>query len=173
LIARPQPRGTTVVVPVPGIEAIYERWGGDRARLGVPGLPPHVTILYPFLPAVAIDAQVEHDIERIARSRAPFDYTIASLGRFDQVLYLAPSPSTPFVHLTEALHRRWPAYAPYGGAFTQVIPHITLALGAEPRGLARAVEPALPISAAARELVLLEPVGIGSWVERRRFALGT
>lgn len=172
LIGRPQALGTTLVVPVPDVEAIYERWSGDGARLGVPGLEPHVTILYPFLPASAIDARVEREIQAVASASDPFDYTIAELGRFPQVLYLAPSPSEPFVDLTEALHRRWPAHPPYGGVFAEVIPHITLALGDEPPHLARAVEPALPIKAAARELVLLEASESGQWLERRRFALG-
>ena len=38
-----------------------------------------------------------------------------------------PEPAEPFVELTEALVQNFPEYPPYGGAFSTVTPHLTVA----------------------------------------------
>jgi 2'-5' RNA ligase len=163
---------TALLVAVPEAEVIYQCWHGDRSRLGVPGLPLHMTILFPFMPVPTIDSRVEDDLEELARSHLPFDYTLSRLDRFPGVLYLAPSPATRFIRLTEAVSARWPAHPPYEGMYAEIVPHVTLALGEEPDGLVAAVEPALPIRALARELLVMEPDEDGIWLERRRFPRG-
>jgi hypothetical protein len=49
---------------------------------------------------------------------------------------------------------------------------VTVALGEEPEGLVDALQPALPIRAAARRLELLTYDEDGVWVPRRGFQLG-
>jgi 2'-5' RNA ligase len=166
------PRVTALLVTVPEAEVIYEHWNGDRNRVGVPGLPLHVTILFPFMPLAAVDSRVERDLEELAFSRLPFDYKLSHVDRFPGVLYLAPSPPTPFIELTEAVFAKWPAYPPYEGIYADVVPHVTLAEGEEPDGLVAAIEPALPIRAVARELLLMAVGEDGIWHPRRRFPLG-
>jgi hypothetical protein len=119
-----------------------------------------------------IDSAVERDLEALAGSRCPFSYSLSGLARFPGVLYLAPSPANGFVELTRAAHAKWPRHPPYGGAYGEIVPHVTLALGDEPPGLVAAVEPALPIKAVARELLLLTSRSEGSWVPRAQFLLG-
>ena len=63
-----------------------------------------------------------------------------------------PEPPEPFVELTQAVWRRWPDHAPYGGAHREIVPHLTVAVGAEDFYEVRAaLEPHLPLRAAARE----------------------
>ena len=57
----------------------------------------------------------------------------------DGVLYLAPEPAEPFGALTEAFAAAWPEYPPYGGSFTDVVPHLTVAMAR--RAHRRAREP--------------------------------
>jgi 2'-5' RNA ligase len=166
------PRTTALLIAVPEAEAIYEHWNGDRGRVGVPGLPLHVTILFPFMPDTAIDSRVERALDELASSRPPFDYTLTHLNRFPAVLYVAPWPATPFTELTEAVVAKWPAYRPYEGAYEQTVPHVTLAEGAEPDGLSASAEAALPIRAVARELLLMAVGHDGVWHPVRRFPLG-
>jgi 2'-5' RNA ligase len=161
---------TVLLVPVPEVIPVLDRWSG--ARVGAPGLPPHVTLLYPFLSESAIDASVEGELERLAASTPAFRYTLSHLDRFPGVLYAAPSPAALFVQLTRAVHERWPSHAPYGGAYDEIVPHVTLAAEEEPRGLAAAVRELLPIHAVARELQLLVMDSAGAWHPLRRFALG-
>ena len=44
---------------------------------------------------------------------------------------MEPEPREPFVELTQAVWRRWPGHPPYGGAHREIVPHLTLAVGAE------------------------------------------
>jgi 2'-5' RNA ligase len=156
---------------VPAPETV-EELSKEHGPIGVPGLPVHVTVLYPFLPERELDRSVEDELERIARAHPPFPYRLEKLGRFPGVLYLEPSPAEGFIALTRAVEATWPGHPIYAGEFDEVKPHVTLAMGHEPNGLAAAMRPLLPIDAVARELVLLCSAADGSWVERRRFALG-
>jgi 2'-5' RNA ligase len=134
-------------------------------------MPFHVTVLYPFLAADAIDDEVEDALRDIAARSARFGFDLTEIGRFPDVLYLAPRPAEPFVAMTQQVHARWPEHPPYRGEFESVIPHVTVASGSEPDGLAGAVEAALPIHADALELQLLTPMSGGAWATRSRFLL--
>jgi 2'-5' RNA ligase superfamily protein len=50
----------------------------------------------------------------------------------EDVLYLPPRPDEPFRALTRAVCAAFPGYLPYGGAFTDTIPHLTV--GERPAG---------------------------------------
>ena len=78
----------------------------------------------------------------------------------------------PVIELTRAVHERWPDYPPYGGAYPEIVPHVTIALDDEPRGLAAAVQEFLPIEAIARELHLLAFSDSAGWTTLRRLPLG-
>jgi 2'-5' RNA ligase len=149
--------------------------GGDRDTTPqgpAPGMPYHVTVLYPFMDATRIDAEAERSLGQIAAGCRRFEFQLSGLGRFDEVLYITPRPAQPFVALTEAVHARWPQHPPYAGEFDTVIPHVTIATGTEPPDLATTVQARLPITTFADELWLLTPRGDGSWSRRARFALG-
>lgn len=164
---------STLIVPAPSAGPALASWHGGR-RVGVPGLPPHVTVLYPFIAPAAIDTEVEASLESLAAGVPRFSYALSRLGRFPGVLFISPEPTEPFVELTRAIHARWPQHPPYGGVHGEIAPHVTAALGDEPTGLADAIELMLPIQAVANELCLLSQDGArGEWVTRRAFALGS
>ena len=163
---------SALVVPVPAAARATDAWPGDAGRLAESGMPPHVTVLYPFVAADAIDDDVERALQQIAAGSAPFAFELGEVGRFEEVLFIAPQPAEPFVALTRAVHARWPGHPPYRGEFETIIPHVTVASGPEPDGLASAVEATLPIHAEALELWLMTPRPNGAWATRNRFALG-
>ena len=99
------------------------RW--DRAAGA--GVPAHVTVLFPFLPARGLVPAVRRELAAIAATQAPFEVIFATVGRFPDVVYLAPRPAEPFTRLTGAVAARFPDFPPYGGAFDEVIPHLTIA----------------------------------------------
>jgi non-ribosomal peptide synthetase component F len=73
----------------------------------------------------------------------------------DDVVWLAPEPDNGFRALTTAVCSAFPDYPPYGGAFTDVIPHLTLGAHADlsrMRAAARATSAQLPIKAAVPAL---------------------
>jgi hypothetical protein len=115
---------------------------------------------------------VEGAIQQIATQVVPFEFALARVDRFPGVLYLAPEPSEPFKRLTAQATARWPELPPYGGAFDQVVPHLTVAEGAEPPGLAGQLERRLPLRTEATDLALLVRDRRSRWSIMARFPLG-
>jgi 2'-5' RNA ligase superfamily len=159
-----------LIVPVPAAEPAVAAWLGQE-RVEFDGVPLHVTVMYPFLPARSVDRAQEEAVAELARGVSPFPFTLTMLGRFPGVQYLAPEPAGAFAALTELIQHRWPSCRPYGGAYDTVIPHVTVAIGDSPPADPAALERQLPISGTADELWLLDQTSRG-WVTRRRFPLG-
>ena len=66
----------------------------------------------------------------------------------EDVLYLAPRPDGPFRALTRAVCAAFPGYLPYGGAFADTIPHLTV--GERERGGGRPAGEVAALRAAGR-----------------------
>ena len=131
-------------------------------------MPPHITLLFPFLTAQTIDSDVESTLASLLQEVPSFDFALSEIGRFPGVVYLAPSPATPFIAMTQRLAERWPDNQPYEGAYEEIVPHLTVAHGARiPSGLAER----LPLTARAEEVWLMSRV-TGRWVRSRAFPLG-
>jgi 2'-5' RNA ligase len=168
---------TAVIVPVPEAEAVLDEWrkrASDPAS--APKLPAHVTLVVPFVPTAGLDAALLDDLRDVAAAATPFEFELRETRRFPMTLYLAPDPPEPFVRLTEAIATRYPQHPPYSGAFDSIVPHLTVAEGAQPiLAAAEAVaRPLLPIQCAARELHLLEELEPGwhRWRTAARIPLG-
>ncbi|MEV6013635.1 2'-5' RNA ligase family protein [Streptomyces sp. NPDC051976] len=67
-------------------------------------------------------------ISEVLEGHRALDVQFESCGRFPEVLYLVPAPDRQFRRLTQAIADRWPETPPFGGQFTDVIPHLTIAL---------------------------------------------
>jgi 2'-5' RNA ligase len=147
-----------LLVPVPAAAMVCAAAPG--------GLPPHVTVLFPFLGVRQIDGAVVRELEQVLGVHAWFDFALTAMGRFPGVLYLASEPADRFRALTEACAAHWPQYPPYGGAHEEIVPHLTLFEGPEPPDLADRAAALLPIRAQATEVWLMTQRGGGSW--RRR-----
>jgi 2'-5' RNA ligase len=165
-----------VIVAVPETAALVDPWRertcADRPSIGIPA---HVTLLFPFVPAARLDESVIAALSEVVAEASAFDFTLARTARFPEILYLAPEPSEPFVRLTEAIHARFPAYPPYEGAHDTIVPHLCVARG-DPGLLDEAerdVVDGLPIAARADEALLLEEIEAdwGRWDVRSRLAL--
>jgi hypothetical protein len=61
---------------------------------------------------------------------APSEARFRRTGRFGRTtIYLVPEPERAFAGLIRAVATAFPEYPPYGGAFSEVLPHLTLAHG--------------------------------------------
>jgi 2'-5' RNA ligase len=132
--------------------------------VGLPhDLPPHVTILFPG------PADVPALVEALEPFEA-FDVVFARLDRFPGILWLAPEPAEPFVALTEAVVRRFPDRKPYGGRYSSIVPHLTVAQAAldETEEL---IQPLLPLHSRAESVVLYQSADGSHWHEAATFDL--
>src|SRR4051812_41366323 len=96
----PAPR-SAVLVPLPAAGEALQAAGLPAGGIGAPpGMPPHITVLFPFLdPGPALDT-AHGQLGELASAAPAFDVALRATGRFPGVLYLLPDRSAPFVELT-------------------------------------------------------------------------
>ena len=171
---------TAVIVPVPAVDSLVAPW---RSRFDISagfGVPAHVTVLYPFLPLALIRDDDVQALLTIFAAECAFTVTFSGFGEFAQTadtagpLYLDPEPAGPFRRLTAAVATRWPEAPPYGGAYAEPIPHLTVTEVAPQEGklAARAsIGPGLPVTTRIDAGRLLAFDG-SRWIENTALPLG-
>ena len=142
------------------------------ARLGVPA---HVSVLFPFVPAAEIDEHVMARTAALFRSVPAFTHSLVRSAWFgDEVLWLAPDTSEEFRSLTRLVWADFPAFPPYEGRFDDVVPHLTIADHGPVEAMQAAelaVQRHLPITATARAVTLMIERSSGHWKAAVSFAL--
>jgi 2'-5' RNA ligase len=163
--------GVVVRIPLP---AALERVRRDHDLVTAGAAPAHVTLLFPFLPATGLTPDLRRELGEIARTVTPFDVHFENVGRFPGVVYLAPEPASPFVRLTQSIVARFPDHPPYGGAYPEVVPHLTLAEAADSRldAVVAAASPSLPFRRHVSTIELLTQDHAGRWRCHWRLPLG-
>jgi 2'-5' RNA ligase len=168
---------TTLLVPVPEAEKLVAPFRTKSDSSTANGIPPHVTILYPFKCPASVDTETISTLEDLFASFPVFEFQLAEICYFPRTLYLAPAPADPFVRLTEAVCRAYPDALPYGGEFPEPTPHLTVAarrdndqLRAVSHQFNRTAIEQLPVSARAEEIWLMDNRS-GNWERRHSFRL--
>jgi 2'-5' RNA ligase len=163
-----------VVVTVPDVEPAVGEWRLQHTHDARAGMPAHVTLLFPFVPAERV-GEVEEPLAGLVAAAPTFDLSFRRTARFPEVLYLDPEPVEPFLRLTAAIAAEWPEHPPYEGAFDTVIPHLTVAESRD-QGLldrvAAEVGPHLPVQTRVREASLFVEEDDGRWQEHCTLPLG-
>ena len=168
-----------LIVPVPELESVVrprlERAAPELLFTDPEDVHAHITLLAPFAREPEIDDGVLEELWLFFGDVTPFTFALTSVASFPGgVTYLSPEPASPFRQLTLELWRRFPEYPPYGGAFDEVVPHLTVpvAPGEHAETVRFELQSRLPVTAHAREasLVWYEP---GAFRTIERFAFGT
>jgi 2'-5' RNA ligase len=169
---------STLVVLVPEAETVVKPFRDRYDASAAFGMPAHITVNYPFLPGMPVDARAIDLLGTIFPRLPSFRFSLTHARKFPDVLYLAPDPDEPFRQLVRAVGRSFPASPPYGGAFAKAIPHLTVAqpdLTAEletiEAAFAMACEGKLPVHSLARQVWLMDNQN-GQWEKRLSFNLG-
>ena len=165
---------TALVIEAPS-SALLRRLRSEFASDAALGVPPHVTVLYPFVPVERLDDVTIRTLRRVIGRIERFEYACERTGWFDEdVLWLAPLPAEPFRALTRAVCAEFPAYPPYGGRHDGPVPHATVGDSGTASALRAAEEllrDELPLRGSATEVVLLAQSDGGSWRPLRTFPL--
>ena len=160
---------TTTVIAVAsfvGDEVEQIRLAGDwSARLGVPA---HITLLGPFLPAEEITAEVLRRVRDIFASQPPIPVVLAELHLLGTAACLIPDAFSPFISLSRELQ------AISRGPTVGATHHLTVARDCTEATLERLrdrLRPLLPVRGTISEAALLEHDGQSQVRELERFAL--
>ena len=130
----PEATETAVIVPVLALESVVGEFRAALDHSAPWGVPPHVTVCYPFVPPSAVNA------DTIAALRAAvvpaFECTFRAVRWFgNDAVWFVPEPEAPFHTLTVEVLRRFPDHPRYGGA-VDPIPYLTIS---STRGVKRTV----------------------------------
>jgi hypothetical protein len=167
---------TGLVIVVPEAEARFgalRRKFDPQASLGVPA---YITILFPFMAPELVDSSVRRRLSILFKRFSPFRCVLTRVERFPATVYLAPAVAEPFTELTTAVARAFPEYPPYGGAYSSVLPHLTVADGdavaaeSVEQELRADIERNGPVSTHCGSVRLLENSS-GPWKEMHEFTL--
>ena len=169
------PGSTALVALVPAAEPVVGSWRAELDPSAADGMPPHVTVVAPWLPADRLTDADSQALREITSGVPAFDVVLLEFGRFPRTLWLAPRPADPFVRLTLEVERRWPDTPSYAGRFPTMIPHLTIGDAVDPDALAHVVAdvaPRLPIEARVSELALMVRGDDGGWQAHSQYTLG-
>lgn len=182
---------SSVLIPVPEAEPLVERWRMAHDPSAPAGVPAHITLLVPWIAPQRLADSHLAALDQLLSDVGCFDFALTGVGWFgDKVLWLSPEPAAPFVELTRRVAERF-GTPPWGGEFSEVVPHLTVGLAdgaagplraavtrvggshAGTRGLQRAAETLsarLPVGCRAEQVWVM--VGEGArWGVRHRLAL--
>jgi 2'-5' RNA ligase len=88
-------------------------------------------LVVPWVPPEQIKPEHFEELEELLADQAPFEYSLDAVRWFgERVLWLAPSPSGPFKHLTSLLADHFDT-PPWQGEFPEIVPHLTVGLAGD------------------------------------------
>ncbi len=170
---------SVVMIPVPDLDGVVrprlERLSPDDVPADPDDPVAHITVLGPFVDLAQLTDGVLDELERFFADVTAFDFHLTGIHTFPGgTVYLSPSPAAPFRHLTHGLAHLFPEHPPYGGAFDEVVPHLTVPIpeGEGIEALEFELAPRFPLTTYAREATLFwyEPGGCRTLA---RFPFGT
>ena len=167
---------TVILVPIVEAAAVVDPYRLRLTAAGPDGIPPHVTLLYPFTDSAQLTAARVRRAAEIVGAARSFDVSLATTARFEldpPILYLSPEPAEPFAALTRALVTAFPEHRPYDGRHPELVPHLTVAIA--DAGTLAAIEAELeaapPVEARVDEAWLMARDADGRWRLWERLAL--
>ena len=168
---RPAPETALVLVvalPAP-LEALRRRSIADATG----GVPPHVTLLYPFAEETQVDAAVLATIAATVARHPAMRLTLGEGRRFPDTLYVSVDPDAPLRALQLDLAVAFPTLPLYGGAY-EFVPHVSIVEGqaaADPNAFDDPAWSTLPVEQDVDAVDLITGRD-GRWATRHRFPLG-
>ena len=118
---------TALLVTLPEVADVVDRYRLQLDLAAGWGVPPHLTVTYPFLAPREVDDAVLAGLGELFAAHPAFDSALARTAWFgEEVLYLAPDPDAPFRELTAAVQGAFPDHPPYRGAHGEPHPHLSI-----------------------------------------------
>lgn len=168
-----QEGSTALILPVGRMSGVVAH-GLKLSDWNMPGgMPAHITLLLPFLPAGEIDEACTDAISTICSETESISMSFPRIERFDpDIYYLTPEPAGPVIALIQRLCAAFPRVQPYDGEHRDIVPHLTVGRGKEiyPE-LATTLEPQLPLYTEIDRAWLME-MQSSSWTPTHIFPLG-
>jgi 2'-5' RNA ligase len=158
---------TALLLTVPTAESVIGQHRRPLDPAAADEIPPHVTVLYPFVPFADLNEDDHRLLARLFAGTGPLDLRFERTAWFgDSVLYLEIGVVDRVRTLTQQVVDVFPGHPPYGGdvPLDSVVPHLTIGTGTDHAALAAAerdVQDALPFAATVNEAQLWAGPAVG------------
>ena len=169
-------RETSIDLQFRQLARLFSPW---RDCLEAKGIPPHVTLLYPWRTPPLRGRDMDAVRAAIANCTA-FAITFSGIGRFPRkrVLYLKIRDNAPLRKLMHVIYGAFPDTPPYRGEHQEVIPHLTIATADSDLALDHLeqemrfrLEAHLPMSAEVQSVTVAQRNLNGIWSNVAEFPL--
>jgi 2'-5' RNA ligase len=154
---------------------LIDRWRISSVEVANLGVPPHITLLYPWRDVPLLNDDLEQ-LKTVLSKHQAFSLCFDRLETFEiGAVYLALQDGSSARAIMSDLMKAFPDTPPYGGDFLDAVPHLTIArcdpenvhvLKAE---IAR--ELTLPLEFLVNEIAVMEEEAEGHWFTRHIIAL--
>jgi 2'-5' RNA ligase len=150
-------------------------------QMAAVGVPPHVTLLYPWRSAPLDNASLDA-LRTVVCQCVPFSLTLGRVASFPTgVVYATVEPDAPIRWLIGAIVELFPDTPPYGGEFawTGAVPHCTLArckpdeIESVRLEFAETFKAIFPITLPTTSIAVEEESDMGMWAVTTTVPLGT
>lgn len=166
------PRRSAIDVRLPELADLVDTWRRPTVPDASRGMPPHITLLYPWRPAPVRSSDIAEAVAALDGSRT-FSVTFRHFGRFPNTLFLRPDPDDGLRALIRRLTAAFPDTPPYGGRVPDPLPHLTVAkvptegeLSELADEVTKRLGPRLPLTVTIHELAIDEEGPDGTWSVR-------
>jgi hypothetical protein len=168
-----RPRETSIDLQFPVLESLFAPWRHATVDVATKGVPPHVSLLYPWRVPPLAGRDLEA-LQCVVDDSPAFSICFARVGQFaSNVLFLEPLPDAALRTLARRIWATFPDTPPYAGAVADPVLHLTLAKAKNGEHFERlqseigaAVAPLLPIVLPVEEIVVMEEGVTGFWQNR-------
>jgi hypothetical protein len=152
-----QPGWTALIAPAPELDPVLAAIEAAHPGATRPGIPAHVTFLYPFVPLTELDGETTDWLTALAARHTRLTLEFAEARVEPGFVYLASSSLKP---LSDEIRVHWPNLIPYLGRFgPDPVAHLSLAIGiadpAETEAIAELAATALPTTVTLDQLWLV------------------
>ena len=164
------PRETSIDIHCRDINALISKWRHATVAVASKGVPPHITLLYPWRPAPITDVDVSA-LKSTLKGQRPFPLVFTHVEQFsNRVLYLAVDEESEVRTLMQKIIAAFPDVKPYSSEFSNPIPHLTIARAPSDvifneliQEVSASIASKLPIEIIVREIVVMEENEDSNW----------
>jgi hypothetical protein len=122
----PQAGWTALTAPVPALDPVLATIEAAHPGATRPGIPAHITFLYPFVPLTDVDSETTDRLTALAAAHPPLTLEFDGVRIEPGFVYLDSPLLKP---LTDEIRARWPELVPYLGRFgPDPVAHLSLAI---------------------------------------------
>ena len=164
------------MIPALSIEDKVAKWRKKYVESALHGMPPHITLLFPFKNPKEINTEVINKLKTIFSKITPFSYSLIGINTFPSVIFMEPLEKERFIKLTKKLLKMFPDTSLYGNEFSGINPHLTIARIDNRKEfnhvkmlISKSLESKLPINMASKEAWLMEKKD-GEWLIKQKFS---